>query len=394
MMRPDTCSVGYNNFVFDDEFSRHLFYRNFLDVYGREYLHGNSRFDLINLVRMCYALRPEGIEWPRHESGRPSFRLEDLTAANGIEHEGAHDALVDVRATLAFARLLRDRQPRLWTWALGLRDQHLLRKLLDTAEPRPLLHSSGRISASRGCTTLVLPLAEVPKRKEVIVYDLAEDPAPLLELDAADIADRVFTAQADLPPGTPRIPLKTVRLNRSPMLAPLPVLREVDEERIDLDPVVCRRHAERILPHLTGLRPRLLQVFERDWGEPAGDPDGMLYSGGFFPAADRKAMAEIARAGPERLREGGWRFQDPRLPEMLFRLRARNYPESLSAEEGERWEEERLARLHAGVSARQLDEPGFRAELADARRERGADGSSATLLDAVEAWARDLLRST
>ena len=131
----------------------------------------NSRWDLIDLARMCYALRPEGVEWPLHEPGKPSFRLEDLSAANSIAHEGAHDALADVRATIGLARRIRTAQPRLFSWALDMRDQKQVARLLDTVEPKPLLHTSSRIAATRGCTTLVLPLAILPDRpKSVVVF--------------------------------------------------------------------------------------------------------------------------------------------------------------------------------------------------------------------------------
>ena len=115
MSRPNTCVVGYNSLRFDDEVTRHMFYRNFIDPYAREWQNGNSRWDLIDVVRAIYALRPEGINWPSKEDGTPSFKLEDLTAANGIAHgEAAHDALADVRATLELAKLLKKAQPRLF----------------------------------------------------------------------------------------------------------------------------------------------------------------------------------------------------------------------------------------------------------------------------------------
>jgi len=169
MMEPGTCTAGYNSIRFDDEFSRNLFYRNFYDPYGREYKNGNTRWDLIDLARMCYALRPQGIEWPEHEPGKPSFKLEHLSSANHIEHEGAHEALSDVLATIGLARLLQNRQPRLFDWALQMRNQHHVMQMLSPAEPKPLLHTSSRIPATRGCTTLVLPLSIYPDRKKTVI---------------------------------------------------------------------------------------------------------------------------------------------------------------------------------------------------------------------------------
>jgi exodeoxyribonuclease-1 len=294
MMEPGTCVAGYNNLRFDDEVSRNLFYRNFYDPYEREYRNGNSRWDIIDLARMCYALRPQGIEWPSHESGSPSFKLEHLTAANGIRHVGAHDALADVRATIDLARLIRRAQPRLFDWALGMRDQKAVRALLDVQNPAPVLHTSSRIPALRGCTTLMLPLAVYPDREKwVIAFDLMADPAPLLEQPADVISDLVFTPASEMPEGVSRLPLKGLQSNRVPMVAPSAVLRGVDTKRIGLDTDRCQRHADRILASLDSIRPKVMQVFTREFDNAPRDPDLAIYSGGFFGAADRRLMTEI-----------------------------------------------------------------------------------------------------
>lgn len=96
LSRPNTCCVGYNNIRFDDEITRHLLYRNFYDPYEREWKNGNTRWDIIELVRACYALYPEGINWPLNEEGKISFKLEDIALANGLAPYKSHDALSDV----------------------------------------------------------------------------------------------------------------------------------------------------------------------------------------------------------------------------------------------------------------------------------------------------------
>ena len=95
LLRPGTCASGYNSLRFDDNVTRFTLYRNLRDPYAREYGEGRSRWDLIDPMRTAYALRPDGIAWPLREDGLPSFRLEDLSRANGIEHGDAHDALGD-----------------------------------------------------------------------------------------------------------------------------------------------------------------------------------------------------------------------------------------------------------------------------------------------------------
>ncbi len=107
LSQPNTISLGYNNIRFDDEVTRYTLYRNFYDPYAWSWQNGNSRWDLLDVMRACYALRPDGINWPEDELGRPSFKLEKLSIANGIEHSNAHDAMADVIATIELAKKLK-----------------------------------------------------------------------------------------------------------------------------------------------------------------------------------------------------------------------------------------------------------------------------------------------
>ena len=394
MMEPATCSAGYNSLHFDDEVSRNLFYRNFYDPYEREYRNNNSRWDLIDLARMCYALRPAGITWPEHEPGKPSFRLEDLSAANHIEHSGAHEALADVLATIALSRLIRSKQPRLFDWALKMRNQAFVMEMMSPANPAPLLHTSSRVPASRGCTTLVLPLAIYPDRKKsVIAYDLMTDPEPLLTLSAEEIADRLFTPASDLPEDVERIPLKAIHTNHVPMVAPAATLKDVDCRRIGLDPGRCFDNAAKLAEVLPQVRNKVMDVF-RPYPPVAGsDPDLMIYTGDFFSAHDRQLMNRIRDTAPEMLARQEWPFKDARLEEMLFRYRARNYPGTLSADENRRWQKQRLARLDRPADDRQLTPETYRLEIIAARQAHANDARALNILDQLEAWGNEICLS-
>jgi exodeoxyribonuclease-1 len=397
MSQPGTCSAGYNSIRFDDVFTRNLLYRNFRDPYEREYQNGNSRWDLIDLARMCYALRPDGIQWPMRADGEtqtaaPSFKLEDLARANAIEHGEAHEALADVRATIALARLLKDRQPRLFDWALGLRDQKAAMALLDPVDGKPVVHTSGRIAAIRGCTTLVLPIAILPDRpKAVVVFDLMADPGPLIDQPVETIADLVFTPSADMPDGMERLPLKTVYSNHVPMLAPVATLHDTDTGRIGLDPSRCDRHARILLRALPQVRPKVIEVFARphDEDNEAGgaDPDQMLYSGGFFSPRDKQLMRSVLATPAAALASQDWKFTDPRLPLMLFRYRARNYPATLTNAEQEAWDRDRARRLVTPADSRQFGYEAFRRAVAELRVLHAQDGSKQRILDQLESWA-------
>jgi exodeoxyribonuclease-1 len=357
MSEPGTCVVGYNSLRFDDEVSRHLFYRNLLDPYAREWQNGNSRWDLIDVVRAFHALRPTGIEWPLREDGAPSFKLEDLTAANGIEHAGAHDALSDVRATIALARLLRERNANLFDYLLGLRGKRAVAKLLDLPHAKPLLHISRRYPASRGCSALVMPLAEHPSNPNgVIVYDLSVDPSELLSLSAEQVRERVFVSQQDLAEGEARIPLKVIHINRCPVVFPASALKDVSGphqgeygdivSRLGLDLPACRKHWKTLHDTIVPVANKVAEVFAEGYAEGVQDPDLMLYSGGFFSAADRQQMERVRSMDAWDLVGQRFAFQDPRLEEMLFRYRARSYPETLEGEELAQWEAFRWSRLN------------------------------------------------
>lgn len=382
--RPGTCTVGYNSLRFDDEVTRHLLYRNFYDPYGREWENGNSRWDLIDLVRMCQALRPEGIVWPSRDDGTPSFKLEHLASANGLKQDRAHDALSDVEALIALARLLKERQPRLWEWYFALRRKQRVFELLDVAAMTPVVHVSSRYPASRHCLTVIAPLAAHPSRQgEVIVYDLTADPADLLALDDGDIADRVFTSRADLPEGVERIALRTVRANHAPALAPLSVLKGADMERLGLDMDAVERHLG-TLRTAEGLAEKLRRVYARAADlPPAEDPELGLY-GAFLPNADRALLADVRATPPGQLGTRSFPFRDPRYPELLFRYRARNWPETLDADEQARWEAFRLDRLTRRGPLTTLTFDEYTAELAAMRAMPDAPHA---LLDELDAWA-------
>jgi len=345
LARPGTCSVGYNSIRFDDEVTRNLLYRNFYDPYAREWQNGNSRWDLIDITRAARALRPDGIEWPLGDDGKPSFRLEALTDANGIRHEAAHDALSDVYATLALGRLIKQRQPKLYDYLFAHRGKAKALELLKVGSFTPIVHVSGRFPAHRHCLAVVLPLCLHPKHaNEVIVYDLSVDPTPLLELDGHAIRERLFVASEQLPEGVERIPLKTVHVNKCPVLAPLSVIRPHDADRLQIDLPACQQHLAKI-QRAADLTSKLAEVFQRDYPTASDDPDLMIYSGGFFSQRDKQSLSKIRQQPATQLASFAEPFDDPRLAEMLFRYRARNYPDTLSTEERNRWQAYCLKKL-------------------------------------------------
>ncbi|MET0048818.1 MAG: exodeoxyribonuclease I [Sedimenticola sp.] len=361
---PGTCGVGYNTIRFDDEFTRYGFYRNFIDPYAREWQNGNSRWDIIDMVRLTHALRPEGIEWPEREPGVPSFKLENLTQANGIAHEDAHDALSDVHATIAIVRLIKDRQPKLFDYILQLRDKRRVGQLLNLRECKPVLHVSAMYPSTRGCIAMVVPLAKHPTNNNgVIVYDLLQDPEPLLTLSVEEVHERLFTPRDQLPEGVERIPLKTVHINKCPVVVPLKTMSDEAAERWGVDVEQGYRNLEK-LQAAQGLDEKLQKVHSMRQFEPVSDPDQALYSGGFFSDTDRRRMEMIRNTEPADLAGFAQVFDDARIPEMLFRYRARNWPDTLNSDEHARWNEYRQERLQEPDGGGSINLEEYRRQLA------------------------------
>jgi exodeoxyribonuclease-1 len=346
----NTCAVGYNSIRFDDECVRSLFYRNLYDPYQREYLNGNSRWDLIDIVRATYALRPDNIEWPMHEPGKPSFRLEQLAEANGLIHEAAHDALSDVEATIQMAKLVQINQPKLFEFALKLRSKDSVRSLLNWQLLQPIVHVSNKIAAERGCLALMLPLAIHPKNKNgIICYDLHYDPSDLLNLSIEDIQDRLYTPKADLPEGVERVHLKTIHINKAPFVSPISVLQGVDLDRIGMDYARCQKHLAQIKDASVGIEKKVAAVFDQPFDSKDTDVDEMIYSG-FFSFKERARFEAIRKLPADQIpwdinASPGDGFDDQRAATLIQRYKARNFPDSLNDEQQSQWRTDALTRL-------------------------------------------------
>jgi exodeoxyribonuclease-1 len=386
-----TCGVGYNTIRFDDEVSRYTLYRNFFDPYEREWRNGNSRWDIIDMVRLTKALRPDGIEWPLREDGLPSFKLEHLTVANGLSHEAAHDALSDVYATIGVAKLIKERQPQLYKYVFDLRAKRKVAELIDIINRKPLLHISSMFPAENGCAAVVSPLAMHPTNSNgVIVFNLSEDPTPLFDLSVEQIRERIFTRTEDLPEGVSRLPLKVVHLNKCPVLTTVKLLDPASQERLHIDMGQCEKHWQMLKS--VDLRQKLQQVFGESTFATPSDPEQQLYNG-FLNDADKATCEAVRRASPEQLAQQTFAFHDKRLGEMLFRYRARHFNHTLNADEQQQWQQFRQARLTDPQAEGSLTYEAFRQRLAALGSDASLSADKQEILSALEDYAETLMGS-
>ena len=385
--QPNTCVVGYNSLRFDDEVSRYLFFRNFFDPYAREWKNGNSRWDIIDMVRLVYAVRPDDIEWPI-ENGKPSFKLENLTEANGIAHQSAHDAFSDVEATIALAKLIKRKKPTLYEYVFAHRTRDKVSGLIDIANKKPLLHVSSKFPSERGCAGLVVPLAKHPKNKNaVVVYDLSRDPEPLAKLTAEEIHRRIFTREEELPEGEFRIPLKLVHLNKCPILATTKLLDTAAAKRLGINRHECESHWQKL--RNMDVEFKLQDLYRLDEFYGSEDPETQLYDG-FIHDRDKPVMQAVQSANNQELMDHSFIFEDKRLQAILPRYKARYFPQSLSNEERVGWREYVVEQITSKQNDR-LNLAEYFARISELKEQPGI-ATKQQILSALEQYGEQLKR--
>lgn len=358
----DTMFIGYNSVRFDDEFMRFLHYRNFYDPYEWQWKDGCSRWDLLDVVRMTRALRPDGIEWPVTDDNKPTNRLELLTKSNGLDHEHAHDALSDVTATIAVAQLVRQHQPDLFKY---LRDNCSKKQAAAIVTGgKPFVYTSGRYDSANLQTSVATMLVQHPQQDHALVYDLRHDPTPFVTMTPEQLAD-VWRYKADRTADDIRLPVKTLKYNRCPALAPLGVIKDATtQQRLNLSLDTITKNLAVLKQHQQAFATNILdalQILETERQKSqtghavvnSQTVDTLLYDR-FIDQADKPTMSAIRAAQPQDIMELAMALRDERLKTLAPLYKARNYPRALSSEERQEWEKHVALQLFTGGNASPL----------------------------------------
>lgn len=347
---PDTIFVGYNTVRFDDEFMRYTLYRNFYDAYEWQWKDSKSRWDILDVVRMTRALRPDGIQWPVGPDGKAVNKLEPIAAINKLDHEKAHDALSDVYATIAVANLIKTKQPKLFEYLLAMRDKKKVESLV--GQSAPFVYTSGRFDSSNEKTTIAVTVAPHPSQKgSVYVYDLRHDPTPFKDMSPADLAK--LLAKFRFEEGELRLPVKQLQYNKCPAVAPLAVLQDEDRQRLNIDTQQIEKNLAALaaMGDFSNRLEEAVRITEKQkqttFMADVKDVDAQLYDG-FFNDADKTKMRVVRAADENGLADLHLDFADPRLDSLLFLYKARQFPRSLSADEQSKWALYRSERLLQG----------------------------------------------
>ena len=347
---PDTCVVGYNSISFDDEFTRYTLFRNFLDPYAWHWQNGNSRWDILDVARFCYALKKDSsLKWHYDENNKPIFKLDKLAPANDIEHSDAHDALADVRATIGIAKIIKTTQPKLFDYALSLRDKREVSKKIELFSP--LLHTSGIYSGKLSCTRLTTALAYHPEYSDrALVFNLDQDPSLLTELDTEELKTLIFSKK--LPKGLDRLQIKELAFNKSPMFVPnIYKLENKITEQLQIDIDKCMENLSYIKDNQTQITEKIKSIYTKDSERtPALDIDQSLYDN-FIDKTDRLICNQIQNLNSDELKKFKPQFKDKKLSKLLLNFKARNFPESITEGEQEEWFEIVQSRVQNGENS-------------------------------------------
>jgi len=423
---PNTIAVGFNNIRFDDRFIQNILWRNFYDPYEWTWSDNRSRWDILDVVRLVRALRPDGIKWPVDSKGRATNGLELLAKCNKIKQAHAHDALCDVEATIEVAKMLRAKQPKMFEYLLQMRDKREIAKLVNLEDPAPFVYSSGKYDSEFEKTTVAFPIAPGRHSGSVLVYDLRVDPekidfskpdsnfsqpvaksrhnlvnhpldssqeltsfkhpSTIQDSDLQNYSDfakvspslnQVSDLSSNLYPLTSRLPVKELAYNRCPAVAPLGVLDEKSQKRLNLDLKTINNNLEKLEKN-RGVIDKIIDIWNSKPEYPkASDVEGQLFDS-FTPDSDKPRIRKVRECTPEELADYHPKFDDERLPELLFRYKARNFPQSLSKDEEERWNEYRRAKME-----REL--PGYMNNMAQIA-ERIADNDQQFILEEIQLW--------
>ena len=326
----DTCIVGYNNIRFDDEITRNIFYRNLIDPYDWSWKNGNSRWDLLDVLRAYYAFRPKGINWPTNKFGMPSFKLEDISKANGISHFLVHDAISDVYATVSLAKLLKETNKRLFQFLFQNRSKKILLRLININKMQPVFYISGLFGATRSNVSLIVPILWHPRNNNILI--------------CIDLMKNIFSLTTYLNTICKKqvnynkifsLGLLFVYINRCPILAPVNCLSQKDLNRLSINYKYCCENLHS-LKKLVLLKNRILFFLNYENAVISKDIDLKIYDA-FFCNQDKIKINILHQKLPLNNFNDKILYHDNRINEILFRCKARNFPYFLNRHEKVIW---------------------------------------------------------
>ncbi|WP_127903907.1 exonuclease domain-containing protein [Solirhodobacter olei] len=364
--------TGYNIIGYDEEILRHTFYANLLQPYVTQF-GGNERLDVLLAMKAAAICDPDAYDLPVNEKGKRSFKLEHLAPVFGFENHDAHDALGDVDATMHVANTIRARSPKLWRATHSLRSKNSIDELLASGQPVVKLDWNHR--GDKATTRVLLPIcrdAEISTKWWCV--NLAADPSRVIGIQPDQLV-RAFKSSGGL------TPIVGVTTNKMPLVFSMedPAIAGLIVEFDGMLAEQLRMDGSLATSILTASQ------MIRDGYEEKVHVQEQLYSGGFFPAADDRALFDaFHRADPAQKPEIIAAFHDPRARELGKLLMGSEWPEAMPPGDRATYLDELQYRMTA------MDVPwmSIPKALDEIKSLRPAVGETAVILDEYEAYLR------
>ncbi|WP_367670487.1 exodeoxyribonuclease I [Sodalis-like secondary symbiont of Drepanosiphum platanoidis] len=332
----NTCIIGFNNIKFDDEFTRYLFYRNLLDPYTWSWKNKNSRWDVLKIMHALYALRPNGIYWPYYYNGFPDFKLHSLAKANNIKIINPHNAIYDVLTTIKIIRLAYIKQPIFFKYLYKIRNKEQIKNLIDIKNMIPLVYVP-EIFNKKKIAYLIVPIAWHPKNNNILIIVFLHKKIKNINNLLFNLLNNFFLKNKHKFKNY-SYSINFIYINKCPILAPINILRLEDYNRLNIDKKNCLYNLENLKKKYNSIK-NLINYFSNKKiivSYKDKNVDYQLYNN-FFNSYDRKMMNKIIITDPKNISLLNIKFYDYRLPELLFKYRARNFPNTLNIKEKSYW---------------------------------------------------------
>ena len=219
--------IGYNSIKFDEEVIRNAFFKNLFNPYITV-KDDNTRVDLLDITRIANFFYPDKIKSLLNKKGSAIMKLESIAHTNGIKNFTAHDAMGDTYASLELAKLIKNQIPELWDKSISQSNKIQLEESI-ASEPFCYLESFfGR--SKLFCLSFV---GFHSKYKWALCFDLFEDPKKILDMNKSEIYEFLESSPKKI---------RKIKLNKSPILLNIEIIKTLDEYNIVSDDILLERH--------------------------------------------------------------------------------------------------------------------------------------------------------
>jgi exodeoxyribonuclease I len=314
--QPGTISLGYNTLGFDDEFLRFGFYKNLLPPYTHQYACGCSRMDLFPMTALYFLFKNNVLDWPKIED-KTTLKLEHLSAANNLATGMAHDAMVDVEATLELAKRFKQ-ENKMWRYLCGYfnKEEDVARSLKLPkvfADHQQAIIVNGSFGAKNNYHATALSLGNHYHYRNQTLWLRLDDPQ-LSDATKDNFTEKTWVIRKKVGETNLLLPFNE-RFTK---------YITTEKQKIITENVIFLKANKKLLHEVTEYNRNYTYPFIPDL-----DVDAALYQNGFPTPYETGLCEDFHRAPPDKKHTIIDRMLNNNLRTQMIRVLARNYPQYL-----------------------------------------------------------------